>query len=116
MYLGDADEERQLEWSQFPSYLGPAHMANGTSGDDDVSVHRPYRKPWTAEEDEMVRQSVKHYGVRAWPTVAALVPGRSGKQCRERWHNHLDDAVKKEPWTIKEERKLYQLQQTFGNR
>ena len=29
--------------------------------------------------------------------------GRSGKQCRERWHNHLDPNINKSPWTDKEE-------------
>lgn len=41
---------------------------------------------------------------------------RTGKQCRERWFNHLDSAVRKEPWSIQEECKLVQLQQSLGNR
>jgi hypothetical protein len=28
---------------------------------------------------------------------------RSGKQCRTRWLNHLDPAIKKDPWTEAEE-------------
>lgn len=31
--------------------------------------------------------------------LARAFPGRSGKQCRERWHNHVDDRVKKGEWT-----------------
>ena len=63
-----------------------------------------------------MRSAVASYGVRAWPLVASMTPGRTGKQCRERWHNHLDLAVKKEPWSIAEERMLLQLQQEYGNR
>lgn len=77
---------------------------------------RKFRKPWTTDEDTVVRHAVANYGVRAWSEVAMLLPGRTGKQCRERWHNHLDDAVKKEPWSKCEERMLFQLQSTFGNR
>jgi len=83
---------------------------------ENYAVHRPYRKPWTAEEDEAVRTAVLNHGLRQWPMVAALCPGRTGKQCRERWHNHLDTAVKKEPWSINEERKIIELQAKFGNR
>lgn len=31
--------------------------------------------------------------------MAKAFPGRSGKQCRERWHNHVDERVKKGEWT-----------------
>ncbi|CAM9688291.1 unnamed protein product, partial [Discosporangium mesarthrocarpum] len=31
--------------------------------------------------------------------IATHFPGRSGKQCRERWLNHLDTRVKKSLWT-----------------
>ena len=56
------------------------------------------------------------HGLVAWSLVAALVPGRTGKQCRERWYNHLDAAVNKEPWSLEEERKLVQLQREIGNK
>ena len=32
------------------------------------------------------------------------------------WYNHLDSTVRKEPWSVDEERMLCQLQQTYGNR
>ena len=34
-----------------------------------------------------------------WSVIAAQLPGRIGKQCRERWFNHLDPDIKKEPWS-----------------
>ena len=43
-----------------------------------------YRKPWSQAEDEAVRCAVNAHGTRAWSLVAQLVPGRTGKQCRER--------------------------------
>jgi len=97
----------------------PSPLFDASSSDADPSEssssHRPYRKPWTVEEDEAVRAAVASYGVRQWPLVAACCPGRTGKQCRERWHNHLDTAVKKEPWSVREERMLIELQAKFGN-
>ncbi len=73
------------------------------------------RTPWTQAEDDAVVRAVAIYGLKAWPVIAALVPGRTGKQCRERYHNHLDAAVSKEPWSVAEERLLVELQREFGN-
>jgi myb proto-oncogene protein len=41
---------------------------------------------------------------------------RSGKQCRERWHNHLDPRVIKRSWLPEEEEVLFQAQKRLGNR
>jgi hypothetical protein len=40
---------------------------------------------------------------------------RSGKQCRERWHNHLNPEIKKSEWSSEEKKKLIDLHETFGN-
>jgi len=46
------------------------------------------RRPWTKEEDVKVNDLVKKYGTKKWSLVGAQLEGRTGKQCRERWHNH----------------------------
>lgn len=45
-----------------------------------------------------------------WSNVAGLLPGRLGKQCRERWFNHLDPTVKKTAWTPREDEILFNAQ------
>jgi myb proto-oncogene protein len=35
--------------------------------------------------------------------------GRNGKQCRERYHNHLKVGIKKEKWSKEEETLLVKL-------
>ena len=42
--------------------------------------------------------------------------GRIGKQCRERWHNHLNPAIKKEDWDEFEEWILYLSHRALGNK
>jgi myb proto-oncogene protein len=32
--------------------------------------------------------------VRKWAQIAEKLAGRAGKQCRERWHNHLRPDIK----------------------
>jgi hypothetical protein len=41
-------------------------------------------EPWTEEEDAMVVQLVHKYGPQKWTFIADHLPGRIGKQCRER--------------------------------
>jgi len=41
--------------------------------------------------------------------------GRSGKQCRERWVNHLKPEVKKGGWTHEEDELILQKQAELGN-
>ncbi|BAH93343.1 Os06g0162700, partial [Oryza sativa Japonica Group] len=37
---------------------------------------------------------VEQFGLRKWSHIAQILPGRVGKQCRERWHNHLRPNIK----------------------
>eukprot|EP00520_Triparma_pacifica_P009649 CAMPEP_0118651784 /NCGR_PEP_ID=MMETSP0785-20121206/10966_1 /TAXON_ID=91992 /ORGANISM="Bolidomonas pacifica, Strain CCMP 1866" /LENGTH=422 /DNA_ID=CAMNT_0006544251 /DNA_START=160 /DNA_END=1425 /DNA_ORIENTATION=- len=41
--------------------------------------------------------------------------GRTGKQCRERWHNHLNPNIKKGAWTEEEDRIIIKMQAQLGN-
>lgn len=41
---------------------------------------------------------------------------RSGKQCRERWHNHLNPDINKGEWTAYEDEVVIQVHQEIGSR
>lgn len=72
--------------------------------------------PWTKEEDEKVIELVNLYGNKQWAVVAKHLKGRLGKQCRERWHNHLNPNVKKSSWTAEEDLIIYKAHCLLGNR
>ncbi|GLT48230.1 hypothetical protein SLA2020_218690 [Shorea laevis] len=72
--------------------------------------------PWSKEEDEIIIELVKKFGPKKWSTIAQHLQGRIGKQCRERWHNHLNPAINKEAWTQEEELALIHAHQIYGNR
>lgn len=72
--------------------------------------------PWTKEEDDLLCKLVGQHGPKKWSVIASQVPGRIGKQCRERWLNHLDSTVKKTPWTEAEDETLLTAQERVGNR
>ena len=54
------------------------------------------KQAWTNAEDATLLELVQRHGPSNWSRIAADLPSRIGKQCRERWHNHLSPAVKKE--------------------
>ncbi|KAJ3611732.1 hypothetical protein NHX12_021746 [Muraenolepis orangiensis] len=72
--------------------------------------------PWTKEEDQKVIDLVHKYGPKRWSVIAKHLQGRIGKQCRERWHNHLNPEVKKSSWTQEEDGIIYQAHKRLGNR
>lgn len=65
---------------------------------------------------------VNEYGTKQWSVISEQLNAahdlgsRTGKQCRERWHNHLDPNINKKPWSVGEERTIFEHYKTLGNR
>ncbi len=80
------------------------------------------RRVWTQEEDDAIRKLVAKFGTKSWSLIAEnivkdfSIGGRSGKQCRERWHNHLDPSINKNTWTEEEEKTMAEAHKELGNR
>lgn len=72
--------------------------------------------PWTTEEDVLVIAMVQKYGVKKWSLIAQHVGGRLGKQCRERWYNHLNPEICKSSWTAAEDEVIIAAHTELGNR
>jgi hypothetical protein len=72
------------------------------------------RGSWTSGEDEIIKRFVAERGTNAWKALEAFLPGRLGKQCRERWHCTLDPAIDRSPWTDQEDEALHLLHDTYG--
>ncbi|CAM9463606.1 unnamed protein product [Chrysoparadoxa australica] len=96
---------------------------NGRSNDGPKAAYtNKGRRVWTKEEDESIQQLVKKYGTGSWTVIADYlahdcgIKGRSGKQCWERWHNHLDPQIRKEAWTEEEEKIMAEAHKELGNR
>ena len=71
--------------------------------------------PWTKEEDLKLIELVKKFGPEKWSNISTYLPGRLGKQCRERWYNHLNPEVRKTGWSKEEEWALFLLHRKYGN-
>ncbi|KAJ1269203.1 hypothetical protein BS78_07G192700 [Paspalum vaginatum] len=71
---------------------------------------------WTPEEDRKLVKLVEQFGLRKWSYIAQMLQGRVGKQCRERWHNHLRPNIKKDIWSDEEDKVLIQAHKEVGNK
>jgi len=67
----------------------------GHSPRSPVKLQSAERRKWTKEEDFRLQQAIQKYGTKNWCVVAACIPDRHPKQCRERWINHLDPNITK---------------------
>jgi len=102
--------------------LSATHLSIGTSAarlsvefDASVAVEEGALPPyealvmpriglWTPDEDALLLDAVAALGPKTgWRVIAERVAGRTGKQCRERHHNHLDPRISKNGWTAQED-------------
>ncbi|CAL5370094.1 unnamed protein product [Camellia sinensis] len=81
-----------------------------------VESKRRRMQQWAPEEDRLLVKLVKEYGEKKWSHIAQMLNGRMGKQCRERWHNHLRPDIKKDIWSEEEEMKLIEVHRQIGNK
>ena len=70
---------------------------------------------WTIPEDTILVIMIERFGAEKWALIADQLPGRKGKHCRERWHNHLNPKNKKCEWSKIEEWVLLLLQRKTPN-
>ena len=72
--------------------------------------------PWTEQEDKKLINLVEKYGAEKWSFISSHFTERIGKQCRERWFNHLCPTVNKTAWSKEEEWILFILHNRIGNK
>lgn len=69
---------------------------------------------WSKEEDDKLIAWVENRGPRKWSEFAKQIQKRSAKQCRERWMNHLDPKINRDPWSTEEDIKIFHLYKKYG--
>ena len=106
----------QASWSVLATYF-PNKTATQLAGRwEKVIDPNLIKGSWTREEDEEIIKYVQEHGDKDWAKLALMLHGRTGKQCRERYKNHLDQSVKHSQWTKEEDDLLIELHGKFGNK
>lgn len=75
---------------------------------------RRQKRAFSSEEDAKLIQLVHQMGEHAWHDIEQLMPGRSSRQCRERWNLYLSPDIANDPWTPEEDMQLIRLYQVVG--
>lgn len=71
-------------------------------------------KRFTEFEDQKLRELVEQFGARRWRRIAQLMPGRTARQCRDRYCNYLSPDFYNEKWTDEEDNLLIEKHKELG--
>lgn len=81
------------------------------------------RCTWSNHEDAFLAQLVSLHKGKRWRLIAEAITAASGgvraktaKQCRERWHTHLNPDILTAPWSEEEQFKLFEAHKVVGNK
>ena len=110
------EEHGNTDWKIVSSFLPGRTESACQSRWQKVLKRGLVRGPWTKEEDRKLVRMVQNFGPRKWAAISEELVGRSGKQCRERWHNHLDPNVNRQSWSEHEDRQILECHMRMGNR
>ncbi|KAJ6236488.1 myb protein [Anaeramoeba flamelloides] len=79
-----------------------------------ISTNRKNMSGVLNGEDQQLKSAIGKYGDQKWPEISSAIPGRTSKQCRERWKNKLDPNIRSDPLTKEEIEKLENLLKLYG--
>jgi hypothetical protein len=71
---------------------------------------------FTAEEDNILGRLVREFGTKNWRQVAQLMRTRNARQCRERWNNYINPALRIGTWTPDEDELLLKQYAIHGSK
>lgn len=74
------------------------------------------RQIFTKEEDIRLLNLIKYYGKKDWKRIAALMPYRSCRQCKERYESYLSPSIKHEKFSNEEDLLLIEKYEEFGSK
>ena len=107
----------QIEYLTVPrgcDVMFHSHKSLGMKCGESQEIRRTKIR-WTSDEDQILSEAVKEHGARDWNAIAKSLPGRNGKQCRERYLYKFSDDFKHNSWTEEEDTILTKMQRQFGN-
>ena len=104
-----------INWSKIAEKLESKNARQCQTRWQNILDPNRVKGPWTKEEDLKLIELVNKFGPEKWSNISSYLPGRLGKQCRERWYNHLNPEVRKTGWSKEEEWVLFLLHRKYGN-
>ena len=102
-------------------------MKRNSPEDDTVQCRKFPMTPrciWTKQEDNLLTELATRYKGKKWRLIAEAISDldilhkrhKTAKQCRERWHSHLNPNIVDAPWTVEEQVQLMEAHKIVGNK
>lgn len=101
--------QSQMQTGFYPAQADPGTLALATQQVSSCTQ-------WSKEEDQTLREKVEQYGTQNWVIIARFLPGRLGRQCRERWHNVIDPSIVRREWTREEDEFILMMHNKIGSK
>lgn len=79
-----------------------------------ISTAHNQRHKFSPEEDIELSRIIAINGPKKWDQIALSMPGRTGRQCRDRFQNYLNPSLTNGPWTREEDKLLEQKVKEVG--
>jgi hypothetical protein len=74
------------------------------------------RRIFTPDEDHILSGLVESRSYNNWSEIAQHMPGRTARQCRDRWTNYLAPAISFDPWRPDEDELIIQKVNEIGTK
>ena len=74
------------------------------------------RRVFTTDEDKLLTELVTSKSCTNWLEIATQLPGRSPRQCRDRWVNYLSPENTFAPWTEEEDKLIVSKVNEIGTK
>jgi hypothetical protein len=117
--------KRYKKANDFDMELVAKELGNGKSAEQCSMRWVRHLRPglrkggWTEEEDEFILKSVAAAAEKPftrWSELSVHMPGRHGKQIRERWINHLNPNINHSPFSREDDLMLWEAHQKHGKK
>lgn len=117
-----AQQQTMSSWhAEGASDMVTPHHADGDQaanqgGKPQTMAKTRNRAKWSSWEDSVVMNWVQQHGAKQWSRLArTMLMTRTGKQCRERWYNHLHPDIKTDAWSEEEMKILRMGYRRYGS-
>nr|QSD99581.1 MYB family transcription factor [Melilotus albus] len=117
LYLIDRTENNPLGANERLILGDKKHQKSDWEKNNEILTQNATIKgKWTTDEDSILVLFVKLLGTKQWSYIAEFLDGKTGKQCWERWNNHLKPNIRKGPWNDEEDKILIEAHKKVGNK